>query len=235
MRLARVRLNRVIKEEANGGVVYRKRRTRLAPVGVFCANLFLAVAGCKVRILTAQQWQTREQRMGQATVEEGDVVSPSFPNAVLLAKFLERTNDSAHRLKAIRLAIDALSMLHHGGSREPSSHGDATAINVAIDMATNEACWFDFDTAHLEAMRLDDRRADDFRALLFSSAVFLPESMHNDLAMLAANSIHDDTLAAFRRNLVKWRKPDLFQLAQAPLSQVAHESLLVRLEEQLTP
>jgi hypothetical protein len=70
------------------------------------------------------------------------------------------------KLKALRLAASALGELHRLGE----THGDATVENIAVDLASERAGWFDFDAVHLPGSAFGLRRADDLRALIFSAA-----------------------------------------------------------------
>jgi hypothetical protein len=81
------------------------------------------------------------------------------------------------------------------------------------------ACWIDFDTRHQPHLSEADRRTDDLRALIYSSAVHLPASSFPELAgILIAAQFDDAILRRFHQRLTtEWINLTAAQLAQAPL------------------
>jgi hypothetical protein len=93
-------------------------------------------------------------------------------------------------------------------------------------METSSAHWIDFDTRHRAAIPVVARRADDFRALLWSCATCL-EAQH--YPRLIEVIFRDCPEGPVREALAGWmrsgRAPSVFELAQAPLSPRALASL----------
>ena len=71
-----------------------------------------------------------------------------------------------------------------------------------------------------------DRQADDLRALIFSSAVYLTQT---EFAMLGSQLRgaygHPEVLARLRCQVARPYRPTTFQLAQAPLTHAAARAL----------
>lgn len=98
-------------------------------------------------------------------------------------------------------------------------NGDATCGNVSVDLPQETATWFDFDTRHRREISELDRFTDDYRALIFSAACVLDESLYPRLAELRWESMPTTQGKHFQALLATAGQfTTLFELAQAPLT-----------------
>jgi hypothetical protein len=244
--LARGRLHRIRTVCVDGAQVIMKSRRCGSGFVVPLGNLFLFLEGSDVEILPEREWLQWELAVDAAT--SGDCIFRSYPvphnhfRGLLSRKcpgqplreiLVDVTWSLDQKLAAIRWALYALYQLHRqranwgNGNLQSISHGDATADNVIVSIKSKSARWIDFDTRHRSHFSEIDRRADDLRALLFSSAACLPPTCYGCLAHTFMSSHSDEqVLNRLRERLLSdWRKLNTYQLAQAPLSWVHADSL----------
>jgi hypothetical protein len=115
------------------------------------------------------------------------------------------------------------------------SHGDAHAGNVFYDDVEDRVVWFDFETLHAATLSDVQRHADDLRALIFSSAGYLPELRIADLVRWTVSAISNwpereallRELEIVAQNLQK--RPTLFHLAQTTVDFNRHQLLTANL------
>jgi hypothetical protein len=233
--LSMIRLHRVDFVSMDGVEVVRKRRKRFAHLIIPAGNLFLKITGSPNIVLPLTLWLEWEHAV-EASTRRGLVSTDRFadgtslwcrrvPGTSLRQVLAASDCSSNQKCDAIRWSLASLRMLHENvsdwgdGIRQSTSHGDATANNVIVDFNKRTACWIDFDTRHRPHLSEADRRTDDLRALIYSSAVHLPASRFPELAdILIAAQFDDAIVRNFRQRLTKeWIDLTAAQLAQAPL------------------
>jgi hypothetical protein len=222
--LAAVELHQINVCNDDGQVNVVKRRSRTARLLVPPGNLYLKLINADSYVLPEAQWHQWEQRMSSAVLKSGSVITVRHPGDAL-DKILQSTIVSTDaKLSAVNLALNSLLAIHarttilRCGETWPLSHGDATVENVCVDLSTNSAIWFDFDMRHREELSAAHRQADDVRALLFSAAACVPSDCFPDLASICMNPLSRELVRSVEERLDSWRRPTVFQLAQAPLS-----------------
>jgi hypothetical protein len=233
--LSMIRLHRVEFVSIDGVELVRKRRRCFAHLIIPAGNLFLKLTGSPVIVLPSGRWLEWERAIETSTrrslvltdaiAKEKCRLCRRVPG-ISLGQFLaDRDHSPEQKSDAIRWSLAALRLLHQSvvdrehGICQSISHGDATANNVIVDVDNKAACWIDFDTRHQPNIPEADRRADDLRALLYSSAVNLPASCFPELAdILVAAKFDDAIVERFRQRLTdEWSHLTAAQLAQAPL------------------
>ena len=135
-------------------------------------NVILRFRRAPVRVLSRKRWHQRESEFNGATFS-GNGLSLERLGGEPLSEYLANTDSGEDRMAAITTAMRALFDFH---LQHDQSHGDASASNVMIRElpdATLLATWFDFDVAHFDSTPMLIRRADDLRALLFTSQQWL--------------------------------------------------------------
>jgi hypothetical protein len=237
--MARCRLHDICYADRAGDVVVVKSRRPGSRIAIYVGNLFLKYQKCDAEILRTDEWirWENEVRIPKNETDFASVaeLSPgcghSFTRRHLSGFSLRQVLKEGRytddlKFSAVEWAVDALCQLHRRsadwgrGMIQSVSHGDATVNNVIINFDSQDADWIDFDMRHLPSLSELDRRTDDLRALVFSAAVYLPDSQFPRLAETAISSINDRCLLIrFRERLAfDWWQFDTFQLAQAPLS-----------------
>lgn len=223
--LSYIRLNSLQMTTGNGRVCFVKSRrwgTRfLIPPG----NLLMRISGCRSEVLGEAQWQDWESRVSQAYEASPTALLNKSYGDSLDTLLRSKTCEPAELLLSIRLALRALRALHrrevewHDGQVRSLSHGDATCKNVSVDLRQETATWFDFDTRHRREISELDRFTDDYRALIFSAACVLDESLYPNLAELCWESMPATQGRHFQALLATvGQRTILFELAQAPLT-----------------
>lgn len=136
------------------------------------------------------------------------------------------------KLSAFAMAAGALRQLHSGSVQRANadhwclSHGDATCDNVIVNRTTSSVAWIDFDMRHEWRVPAETRHADDLRALVFSSAACLPPDLYPKCAEQVV-AVYDESqvLRTLRRRIERQASPNVFHLAQGPLSYADYAQL----------
>ncbi|XZE53961.1 hypothetical protein SH139x_005734 [Planctomycetaceae bacterium SH139] len=220
--LSYIRLNSLQKTTVDGRVCFVKTRRRITRFLIPPGNLLMRITGGRSEVLGESDWRDWEWRVSKAgpkaLLHKGDGDS-------LDTLLRSMTCEPAERLLAIRLALRALEALHQrqvawdDGQVRSLSHGDATCGNVSVDLPQQTATWFDFDTRHRREISELDRFTDDYRALIFSAACVLDESLYPSLAELCWECIPKTQGKHFQALLATaGQRTTLFELAQAPLT-----------------
>ncbi|MBS0204608.1 MAG: hypothetical protein JSS49_17020 [Planctomycetes bacterium] len=229
--LASIRLHHSHLDLSVGRTIRIKRRTRWSAILIPLGNAWLRLQGTLSTALPLPEWLLWETAVGRAlgrTVGiEGDQrgIQVADHPGICLAVLLQSNIDLPMKLAAIQAAATALRRLHQacidgcGLINWPLSHGDATSRNVIIDPATGTATWIDFDMRHLPTLATTTRRADDLRALLWSSLADLAESAFADGIAAGFDGYADAAIESEVRDLTLATVcPTTFELAQAPFS-----------------
>lgn len=203
----------------------RKRRSFYAPLLVWLGDPLMRMLGTGVRVLPKREWEARERqvhgRLRDRSIRvdaDGTLVLPYLAGETLAA-VLEHQNSEAEagaRTRAIELAVLALVDFHRRGF----THGDATAENVVIDLEAGAAQWFDFETVHDPRRPIVWRRADDLRALLFTSVIRMVPEQRAGIVQIVLDLYGDeDVVRVLATSFTSvWRRPLTFHLAQAAMS-----------------
>ncbi len=242
--LARCHLHKIRYIDQDGHTAVVKSRRAYGHIAIQLGNFYLQLQKCGVEILRNGEWIRWEKAVQNAMdvadcnqkteLSSGD--SHTFtrrhvPGSSLRDLLKEDRYPEQLKFAAIEWAVDSLCQLHRlhadwgSGVIQSVSHGDATINNVIVDLP--KATWIDFDMRHLPELPELDRHTDDVRALVFSAAVFLPDSSFPRLAeiVIAALTVRG-LLERFRERLAnEWMHPDTFQMAQAPLPWYARDLL----------
>lgn len=201
----------------------RKHRRFYAPLLVWLGEPLVGVLDTGVRVLPQREWEERERWIYQSLRGTsikidagGTLVLPRLPGETLAGLLEDPGMDEASRTRAIELAVAALAEFHRLGF----THGDAMAENVLVDLEAGVARWFDFETLHDADRPLPWRRADDVRALLFTSLLRtapaqLPATLRLILDAYADEEVTRLLAASFTPIM---RRPLPFHLGQAGLS-----------------
>jgi hypothetical protein len=219
--LAAIPFHRLTLSSSAAGANLNKRRRLSSWLLIPLANAYLRCMGSSSVMLSNRQWHLWEAAVGAARVTSDRVATPKYPGKTLRVQLLSEL-DCEQKMDCFTLALSALSELHQTtitweGRTVQLSHGDATADNVCVDLKTAAASWFDFDTRHRLDLAVAERRADDLRALVYSSAVCLSPQHYPCLLQRMTTRAEPETLAALHTLLPRWSRPNTFQLAQAPL------------------
>ena len=205
------------------GRVVHKRRSFYAPILVWLSGPLVKALDARVRVLPQREWAAREREMyerlyGAPVGVRGDgTLELSYLRGRTLAAVLEdRSVSDATRLRGVELAAAALKGLHAKGS----THADAMADNVLVDLDAGVARWFDFETVHDSEQPLAWRCADDLRALLATcfyrvAAAQQPTLVHR-IAEAYGNAKVTTLMTSFFRSPLQ--RPLAFHLGQARLS-----------------
>lgn len=229
-RLAAMRLHRWNHGQDLPDGWLRKRRTRIAEILIPLGNLYLFVQGAMSEVLSCENWIAWElaiaAQFGRNTRTTKDRTGLEFEAipGISLEQLLRSHRPLNEKLRGICLSAAALRDLHRvtisaiDATNWPLSHGDATCRNVVVDLATETASWIDFDMRHRPQFSWATRRADDLRALLWSSAACLDVARYSDCVCAAFEGYSDVTVVrdvqAIAGNLTL---PTVFQLGQSAL------------------
>jgi hypothetical protein len=209
--------------ERNGTVVVRKERLRRAPILVWLVGVLYKLLDSGVRVLPQHEWEARERErylsLYNLRVERnGDrvLILPRLPGVPLAQLLSERGVDSHSRSRALALATAALGAMHRTGT----THADAMASNVMIDLDSNSAQWFDFENVHEDGRSPLWCRADDVRALLSSCLALTDASLHAEVTQVIVDSYGDDEIVRLAGRVFDsvLHRPLPFHLGQAPLA-----------------
>jgi hypothetical protein len=183
----------------------------------------MAVLDTGVRVLPRGEWAERERVIWYAVHRRsiridpnGALVLPVLPGRTLAALLEDAAVDASRRLRAIDLAVIALSEFHARGF----THGDAMAENVMVDLEAGVARWFDFETMHDSNRMMAWRRADDLRALLSTCLLRcdvedFPGIVRRIRDVYADDAVTRIVAASFTS---RWPRRRVFHLGQAGLS-----------------
>jgi tRNA A-37 threonylcarbamoyl transferase component Bud32 len=171
----RVRVNRVEEGVRGGAPVFVKRRRAAAPIIVWFANRFLALAdsgGCM--FVRAHEWIAWEIHCARLLYPERPDVTVGDGPAVIIPKAggislraLLRRNDS-DPTTAFTLAAREVRRAHQiqcSYFNGAWSHGDLHLDNIISDTAAQRAVLIDFDTRHEPRNSATQRHADDLKVL----------------------------------------------------------------------
>ena len=236
-----LKLGRVRRVQREGRTIYIKTRRGYSALLVGVGNAILKVCRSELLGLRESDWLGWEQAMaplawpqeiaGGVRVRGRSLLCPALPGEPL-SEVLRSNRSLQTRMEAVRLAVAELLQLQRlelrfpdGGVR-PWSHGDAHAKNVIVDLESQSAAWFDFETVHEAWCSPGWRQADDLRALAYSCAVCCCSCEHAELARAIAAAVACPRLRAElgRQSRGLQRRARAFHLAQAPLGWDEHGS-----------
>ena len=221
LRSARYSTTRFVDQDGERHV--RKHRSTYAPLLIWLSGPVVTLLDTGVRVLPQRDWQERERRIYRSVygieigIEAGGtLVLPCFAGAPLATVLDDPGLEESVRRSAIERAVAALAEFHRSGS----THGDAMAENVLVDLETGAARWFDFETVHESNRQLAWRCADDLRALLVTCLVRTAPRHFAATLQLVLDVYADEAvtriLAASFTSV--FRRPLMFHLAQAGVS-----------------
>ena len=172
----RVRVNHVEEDVRDGRPVFVKRRRPGAPIVVWFANRFLALAesgGCM--FVRADEWIDWELHCARLLYPGRGTAAVAADRAVILPKVcgislraLLRGND-ADAATAVRMAAREVRRVHQlqcSYFNGPWSHGDLHLDNIICDSNAERAVLIDFDTRHEPWISSTERHSDDLKVLL---------------------------------------------------------------------
>jgi hypothetical protein len=244
-----VKLCDVQRVRREGQEFYRKQRLPRSTLLVASSNWWLRHNGGTLYGLSETEWLDWECRLapeaqGRPVKVQGNVLwTPGF-SGVSLRTWLSSRIEPVAKQHAFMAAIRELRRLHSLDTSFPDgttrlwSHGDSHAGNVFFDAVHHGVTWFDFEAIHAAHLSASWRHADDVRALIFSSAAYLPLQRVEDLALWAVAALNKPTDRAVLQELSLMvrqmqKRPTLFQLAQAPLDFLRHQRLVAALQSTL--
>ena len=217
------RYSETVVNDREEPIAVHKRRRWYAPLLVAMGIPLVKLLNTGVKVLPWREWVNLEQTRyrdlyGSAilTERDGTLVLP-YLNGRTLADLLEDQGvDHTLKEKGIALATIALVDLH---SRR-ITHADAMAENVLIDVETNTARWFDFETVHDTSRSVMWRRADDVRALIATCVIRTgPEDLDATVRIIVEAYADRDVIELVRESFSSPSRRSLpFHLGQASLS-----------------
>jgi hypothetical protein len=172
----RVRINHVQATERDGAPVFVKRRRAGAPVVIWFANRFMALAHNGTSMfLRADEWAAWEVYCAQllyperpgARVESGSAVVLPRVDGISVRTMLRRNDPDVSR--ALVRAARELRRVHEipcSDYRAEWSHGDLHLDNILCDMVRERATLIDFDIHHEFGLSATVRQSDDVAAIL---------------------------------------------------------------------
>ena len=172
----RVRVNRVEEGVRDGAPVFVKRRRAGAPIIVWFANRFLALAHSGVHMfLRADDWIAWEIHSARLLYPGRPGVTAGADRAVIIPKacgsslraLLRRTDSDP--TTAFILAAREVRRVHQiqcSYFNGPWSHGDLHLDNIICDSDAERATLIDFDTRHEQWINPTQRHTDDLKVLL---------------------------------------------------------------------
>lgn len=206
----------------DGHLVVRKRRLFYAPVLIWLGGPLMKMLDTGLRVLPQREWEERERRIYRmlrgSSIQvdaHGELHLPCLRGKTLAMLLQDADLEERVRRRAIEHAVVALADFHRLGS----THGDAMAENVMVDLDAGVAHWFDFETIHDSRRPMTWRRADDLRALLVTCLVRTDRekragTLQHILAAYADEDVTRMLAASFNPVL---QRPLAFHLAQAAL------------------
>jgi hypothetical protein len=237
LRSGRYSKARIVSYE--GERMVRKHRVFYAPFLVWLGDPLVRVLDTGVRVLPQRAWEEHERRMYSSLRDasirieaDGTLFLPLLAEKTLAALLEDPALDESARKRATEYAVAALAEFHRLGS----THGDAMAENVLVDLDTGVAHWFDFETVHDPDRSMTWRRADDVRALLVTCLVrTVPEKRAEMLQLILDTYADDEVTRVLATSFTSvWRRPLTFHLAQASLSFHAFHEIDRLLTKRLT-
>lgn len=211
------RINNIVIHETT---VSKRRLWRSALLHV-PGNLILRFRRAPVQVLSTREWVRRSQRLANATILN-NIVELKKLDGVPLCEFLANEKSTQRKLNVISTAMRSLFDFH---LQHDESHGDASAANVMIHECPNNevtATWFDFDIAHRASVPEVAARADDLRAILFTSKAWLTDTEFTRLFQEFDSCYQDEDVW---KELIKtmgspFQHCDIFHLAQQSRSKL---------------
>ena len=173
----RVRVNQVEEGLRDGAPVFVKRRRAGAPIIVWFANRFLALADSGGRMFVrAHEWIAWEIHCARLLYPGRPDVTVGAGRAVIVPKAcgislraLVRRNDG-DSTTAFILAAREVRRVHQIQCRYFNngtwSHGDLHLDNIICDSTAQRAVLIDFDTRHEPRNSATQRHGDDLKVLL---------------------------------------------------------------------
>jgi hypothetical protein len=192
-----------------------KRRVWYANLLRIPGNLILSFRRAPVKVLTTKRWFEREQLLSDATVSQNELTLKKL-DGIPLCRYLADEESVERKLAAISAATRSLFEFHLQNNQ---SHGDASAANVMIHEQPGgflSATWFDFDVAHNDSVSDIVRRADDLRALLFTSKKWLTTEEFSQLFAGSESPYADEEVWKELTHTMSnpFQHCDIFHLAQ---------------------
>jgi hypothetical protein len=207
----------------DGELEVHKQRRVYAPLLIWMGGLLTTILDTGVKVFPQRAWQERERELYLAlydtsiTIDAGGTLFlPCFPG-VTLAELLGNTElEASARIKAVESSVVALARLHERGL----THADAMAENVMVDLGSELARWFDFETVHDPTRSSAWCRADDLRALLATCMLRTRrDQIATTLGRIMDTYADKEVTALLVTSFASpWRRPLSFHLGQAPTS-----------------
>src|SRR6056297_2973776 len=150
--LSYIRLNSLQKTTVDGRVCFVKTRRRITRFLIPPGNLLMRITGGRSEVLGESEWRDWERRVFEAYEAGPKALLHKGDGDSLDTLLRSKSCEPDERLLAIRLALRALKALHQrqvawdDGQVRSLSHGDATCMNVSVDLSQPPATWFDFET-----------------------------------------------------------------------------------------
>ena len=172
----RVRVNHVEEGVRDGRPVFVKRRRAGAPIIVWFANRFMALAHSgSWMFVRAHEWIDWELHCARLLYPERPDVTVGAGHAVIIPKVwgislraLLRRNDGEATPAVILAAreVRRVHQIHCSYFNGAWSHGDLHLDNIICDSNTERAVLIDFDTRHQPWISHTQRHGDDLKVLL---------------------------------------------------------------------
>jgi len=172
----RVRVNHVEEGVRDGRPVFVKRRRAVAPIIVWFANRFLALAHSGASMFVrAHEWIDWELHCARLLYPGRQDVTVGAGRAVILPKVcgislraLLRRDDGDSTTAVILAAreVRRAHQIHCSYFKGPWSHGDLHLDNIICDANAARAVLIDFDTRHEPSIGATERHSDDLKVLL---------------------------------------------------------------------
>jgi len=213
----------------DGKLQVQKYRFFYAPLLLWMGGPLVRVLETGVRVLPQRDWEEQERQVYRSLYAtsiridgDGILILPCLAGVTLATLLEDPELEKSVRNRAIERAVVALTEFHHLGF----THGDAMAENVLVDLESEVAHWFDFETIHDSSLPMAWRRADDVRALLATCLVrTVPEELAQTLQLILDVYRDEGVTRLLARSFTSvLQRPLTFHLAQAGLSfQCFHE------------
>jgi hypothetical protein len=245
-----IKLARVRRVSSNNGAYFIKKRYARSRLLIATTNPLLRATHSTLWGLPEREWLDWEMQLAPlalgctARVRGRTLILPALPG-VRLSDYLANCNDLELKRRAVQCAARELYRLHQMDARCPSgvtsgeprlfSHGDAHFRNVLYDAGVEQAIWFDFEAIHATPMTASRRHADDWRAFAFSTASAFSRLELPTFADLIASECCDESVRIELQTIVARlaHAPNLFHLAQAPLTFWHHQAVCTELRHAL--
>ena len=172
----RVRVNHVTEGVRDGAPVFVKRRRAGAPIIVWFANRFLALAHSGVHMfLRADEWIAWEihcarllypGRPGVTVDAGGAAIIPKACGSSLRAALRRTDRDLTAAFILAAREVRRVHQIHCSYFNGAWSHGDLHLDNIICDSTAQRAVLIDFDTRHDPQNSATQRHGDDLKVLL---------------------------------------------------------------------